>query len=229
MVNWWESLTTLQQIFAVFGISATLLLILQTVILLFGLGDNGEVDADGDFEADADFNVDTDASDGLGAYDSDGFEAHDGSDGLHDPGLRVFTVRGLVAFFAVAGWLGVVLLGAGMPPVLACLLAIIGGGITLFLTAYALRAALKLQQNGILQIENAIGQRAQVYMPVPPNLQGQGKINIMIQDRYAELEACTNADHTLPTNSWVIVRDVIGRSVLLVEPDPSHAKISKVL
>ena len=45
MILWWQSLDLAQQIFALVGIGATVILIIQTVMLLFGLDD----DADADF------------------------------------------------------------------------------------------------------------------------------------------------------------------------------------
>ena len=53
MVDWWNHLTLTQQVFAVFGIVGTAILILQTVLLLFGLGHDGmDSDADADIDAD---------------------------------------------------------------------------------------------------------------------------------------------------------------------------------
>ena len=46
---WWESLTLLQRVFACIAIPSTLLLIVQLVLSLIGLGDHeGDLDADGD-------------------------------------------------------------------------------------------------------------------------------------------------------------------------------------
>lgn len=50
MVAWWNSLTGLEQAFAYLAIPATLILVIQTLLLLFGLGHDG--DADVDFEPD---------------------------------------------------------------------------------------------------------------------------------------------------------------------------------
>ena len=62
--NWWEGLTLLQQCFAVVAIPATVILLLQTVLLLFGMGghdaDHGEVDTDHDFDHDMDHELDHD-------------------------------------------------------------------------------------------------------------------------------------------------------------------------
>jgi hypothetical protein len=84
MLNWWNNLDLIQQIFAIFAVPATVILLIQTVLLLLGMG--GE--------------------DGGDMPDAVEDEAPDLAESS-DAGLRIFTVRGLVAFFAVGGWVGI--------------------------------------------------------------------------------------------------------------------------
>ncbi|MFR2467168.1 MAG: hypothetical protein ACLTA1_15570, partial [Clostridia bacterium] len=53
LVDWWNHLTLTQQVFAGFGMVGTAVLILQTVMLLFGLG-HDSMDSDADVDADLD-------------------------------------------------------------------------------------------------------------------------------------------------------------------------------
>ena len=46
MLSWWASLTAAEQIFAYVAIPATMILLLQTLLMLFGLGDH-DSDTDG--------------------------------------------------------------------------------------------------------------------------------------------------------------------------------------
>ncbi len=48
MLNWWNSLDALQHFFAYVAIPATLILCIQTILLLFGLGAGGDGDLDSD-------------------------------------------------------------------------------------------------------------------------------------------------------------------------------------
>ena len=91
MIAWWESLQAIQQVFYIIAIPATLILILQTILLLFGMGHDSETDIDHDVDHD------------IGDHDAAG----DGAN--HEAGLRILTVRGIVAFLAVCGWVGVAL------------------------------------------------------------------------------------------------------------------------
>ena len=202
MVDWWNHLTLTQQVFAVFGIVGTAILILQTVLLLFGLGHDGmDSDADADIDADLDGDGDVDAAAGGSGLD----------------GLRLFTVRGFVAFFSISGWLGVFLLSTSVPYYVAILLAIAGGFAAMIFVAWAFKKALRLQDNGTLQMSNAIGRTVRVNLRIPANSQWSEKITILIQDQQRELDAVTSADQEIPVGASVRVVDV-DQETLIVEP-----------
>ena len=54
MIGWWNGLTDLQRIFALVGIPATLVLVVQTILLLFGLGAGHEDGCDCGCDLDGD-------------------------------------------------------------------------------------------------------------------------------------------------------------------------------
>ncbi len=62
MIEWWESLTLLQQIFTCMAVPATLILIIQSILLLFGIGFGGGDGDAGDISSDFDSDIDTDVS-----------------------------------------------------------------------------------------------------------------------------------------------------------------------
>ncbi len=193
MLIWWQSLDLAQQIFALVGIGATVILVIQTIMLLFGLDD----------DADADFDVDNDLIDDI--------------DGAGD-GLVFFSVRGIVAMLAILGWTGVVFLGMDMPRVLAISLAIVCGLLALVAMAFIMRGVSRLQSSGNIDIGNCVGKVAQVYIPIKPSASAPGKVNLTVQGQYSEFSAITTADHVLPTGSYVRVVAVDEAGILLVEP-----------
>ena len=79
--NWWDGLFVLQQVTFILACAASVLLVVQLIAMLFGLGD------------DADFDADTDIS---GADDI--FNDNNISDA---GGLRLVSFRTVVAFIAV--------------------------------------------------------------------------------------------------------------------------------
>ena len=98
---WFQSLELMEQIFAICAVPATVLLVLQTILLLFGLGSVGASDMSSNTSGIGD-----------GGYNIFGDGDADSIDAPHDIGFRMFTVRGLVTFFALFGWTGLVCLQA---------------------------------------------------------------------------------------------------------------------
>lgn len=192
MLTWWNNLNLPQQIFAVFAIPATVILVIQTVLLLLGMGSESGADA---------------ADDGA----DDGGFAEDGI----DPGLRIFTVRGLVAFFAVGGWIGIALIDQGLQIVTASLLALAAGTLALLFVAWLFKVLLHLQSSGNVDIANATGKTGNVYLRIPGGGRGSGKVTLTIQERTREFDAVTENEQELPTGSEVIVTGYRG-SVLIV-------------
>ena len=209
MLNWWNSLDALQHFFAYVAIPATLILCIQTVLLLFGLGAGGDGDLDSDTSG-------LDTGDGtapdLDAPDTDVPDSWDGEGGhdlAHDPGLRIFTIRGLVAFFSVFGWAGLALSRSGVPGGVSTLIAFLLGLGAMVVLALVLRGALGLQSDGTMNLKNALGLCGTVYLTVPPRRQGTGKITLVLQGQLGEFEALTDEPEPLKTGQSV---QVIGLS-----------------
>ena len=232
MSAWWESLTWLERLFAYVAFPATLLLILQTLMLLFGLGHDGWADTDGDADADLDLASDTDVDldagldvdydlDGDLDSDWDGAVSHETADApLHHEGpfagLKLFTLRGIVAFLAVAGWGGLWLLNMGLHPIFAVFLAIAMGFWAMLLMALFLRVALHLQSDGTMDLRNALGRAGTVYLTVPANRAGAGKVTVLFQDQLQELDAVTDETEHLVTGTEIVVVGISGRNTLVV-------------
>lgn len=198
MIAWWNSLETAQQIFALIAIPTSLIMLIQTILLLVGFG--GETDADGD----------------------DVFEANNGE----SDGLALFSVRGIVSMLTVFGWAGVAFWEL-MKPFPAVLLAAALGLLTLFGMAYLMRAVSRLQSSGNIDVENAVGKVAKVYIPIPPAGKGTGKVTITLQEKYSELSAITTSEQKIATGSLVRVVAVDGTGTLLVEPLIADKKEAK--
>ena len=227
--DWWNNMSILQQSFAVVAIPATVILVLQTILLLIGIGsshdmDHGEfADDHGDLGGHGDTDQDLDHGNGYDAHDAD---THDMAH--HSSGLRIFTVRGIVAFFAVGGWLGIVLGDAGLHPALVILLAFAGGMAALIGIALLLKWSMKLQDAGNLDLRNAIGKTAQVYIPIPADGDGSGKVTLTVQERYVELSAITTAHVSLRTDQLVKVTGIVNQSTLVVKPLAEEATAEKL-
>ena len=192
MRAWWEALTMLERLFAAVAIPATLLLLIQMVLTLIGLGGH-----DGD--------LDTDSPDG------------DSASGQHGaPGLRLFTFRGIVAFLAVSGWAALAISRAGHPWLAAILVGLLLGAGAMVLMAVVMRLFLRLQTDGTVDLSNAVGLPGEVYLPVPAGRAGEGKVNVVIQDTMTECAGVTDEGTALSTGEKVTVVGLTRERQLVV-------------
>ncbi len=213
MTAWWNGLNLTQQIFALFAIPATVILIIQTLLLLFGLG--GHHDG-GDYAGDAHLGDGHDLSDHPGTMAGHDLQDHPDTISDHDPGLRLFTVRGLIAFFAVGGWVGIALVDLQLPPVPAAILAFLAGLLALAAVAWLLRLMLKLQSSGNQDVRNAIGCTGVVYLHIPGAFKGTGKVTLILQGQSVELDALTENPEGIATGRQIKVTGIRG-DLLIVQ------------
>jgi len=205
--TWWNDLSTLGQLFATAAIPATAVMLLQTVLLLLGIG--------GQFAGDGAEGLDLETTNVV-ENESDSFDLDDGAD--HFDGVRLFTVRGIVAMLAVGGWLGVAMCDIGLHSAIAVTVALAGGLGALFAAAYIIKLSLRLQEEGNLSPKNALAHTATVYIPVPPSRQGTGKVTMNLQERFVELDALTDSTEKIPTGATVQVVAVTDKNEVIVRP-----------
>ncbi len=219
MLAWWDSLSLISQIFACIAIPTTVVLAIQTVLMLIGLDTDGVDGADA-----ADISLDHDIGDLDAGTDIDMADGIFGEDvPLSDPdpsgldGLRIFSVRGIIAFLVVFGWVGFVMDGAGAQLWLSLPVSAVCGIATMLLMALLLRAVMGLRNNGNINNRNAIGTAGRVYLTIPPARSGEGKINVLLQGSYVERDAVTDEETPLPTGSEVVVVGLSGQTTLVVK------------
>ena len=207
-INWWNSLGLASQILYCIAIPSSLVLIIQTVLMFLGLGDEGDTDVE----------LDADASD---AEISDGVYGEDSVEGFEDysdiGGLRIFTFRGIIAFFVIFGWVGIVMQSFGVNLPLTIIVSIICGFAMMVGIAFLFRLVMRLKNNGNADNRNAIGTAGKVYLTIPPSRTGEGKVNIMLQGAYVERNAVTDEAESIPTGCEIIVVGTSGQTSLVVK------------
>ena len=195
MIEWFEALSVAGKVFVCVAVPSTLVLVIQTVMTFFGFGDgDGDADLpdlDGDGVPDGIFG-------GNEAGETDNFEIAESS------GLHMFSLRGIVAFFCIFGWLGLTMVTNGTEEWLAVLIA------------FLLKALSKLQSDGTMDIRYAIGVSGSVYISVPPQRSAKGKVNLLIQGKLEELDAVTDEETPLPFGTEVVVTGISGGNTLIV-------------
>jgi len=130
--------------------------------------------------------------------------------------FSLFSLRSIVAFLLFFGWTGVMVLNGGGSLTRAITLGGVAGSIAMIIIAYLLYQMYKMEESGTISLDSAIGQEGEVYIPIPSNLNGKGKIQIQVENKIMELTAVTN-NNKLSTGKKVKVLDVLEKNILLVE------------
>ena len=218
MAEWWNALTLLQQIFLCAAVPFTLVLIVQVILTFIGLGGHeGDADGDGGGGFDVhDVDHDFDAH-GMDVHDAGGHET-DHADGHADEAVgdfRFFTIRGIVAFFCIFGWAGFALCDTSLSAAAIIPISFVAGLAAMLLIGLMFFAVKRMQDSGNIRYSNAIGQGAQVYIPIPAKRTGAGKVMVTIQERLVEAEAVTDETKKLATGETVQVVGNIGNTLIV--------------
>lgn len=206
---WWDSLSNLQQISFIIGTTATIIMIIFIVLMLIGM-DGGE-SFDGDVDLDMDVDVDIDDFDGssdIDVYNHDSFASISG--------LRILTIRGALAFFSIGGWT-VFLFADNVSTALAIILGTVAGSIAAVLLAFVMKAILNLESSGNLDYRTAIGKTATVYIRVPKEANGKGKVIFNHQGKMVEVDAITKDKEDLLNKTEVKIIDLVDETTLVVK------------
>jgi hypothetical protein len=137
-------------------------------------------------------------------------DAHAG-DGGHDSSFffGLLSLKSLTAFLAFFGLAGLAAdeLGVQGGP-LKLVIATLAGVAAMAIVVLMMRGMVALQSSGTLRIEKAVGQTARVYLRIPGQNAGTGKITVQIDQREVELQAMTPGP-TIPTGAMVeVVRQI---------------------
>jgi len=146
-----------------------------------------------------------------GHHHADGLDdaAVDDIADAHDSFLKILSLKAIVAFITFFGLTGLAGRHAGWSGWWTLALALAAGIVALWSVAWLMSTLSQLQSRGNVDLNNAIGQEAKVYLPIPANQQGHGKVLVTVQGRTVESRARTEGP-ALATGSLAIVVAVHG-------------------
>lgn len=220
MFQWWQALTPYQQTLFSIAVAATFVMIVFIVLMLFG-GHSDSFEAGAEVPGGVIDGTPDDVPDGLPDGGPD-LTAPGAVDSFNDTpisslaGLRIFTVRGILAFFSIGGWTAYALSDV-LDPGWGLLIGAAAGALASFLLAFALRQAMKLESEGNLDYRNAIGKKGTVYIKVPHNRTGTGHVNVTFQDRFMEVDAVTDENEDLRTGTPVEITGLEKETTVIVK------------
>lgn len=201
----------------------------QFVLMLLGLGDGG----DGDFSGaeGADFSVGADLPDGDFSAGVDPGEPgwHEAADAdLGHPGAHWFyemlslrTLGAAVTFFGLAGKTAQ---ARGMSDTTSLVAGVLAGGVAMYGVYWLFKQVYKVQHAGNENVRRAVGLPATVYVPIPANRGGLGKVTFRLQDRTVEYQAITSEADRLRTGEEVIITEIINSDTVCVAREPQLAQ-----
>lgn len=183
-----QNLEPLLRTFWYIAIPVSLFFVIQTIMTFVGGSDAGDISAD-----------------------------IDGDVGFGDSLGDLFSLRSLVNFLIGFSWSGIALYSV-IPnkPMLITVAALIGLGFV-FIFFLILRQLLRLAKDGSFKIEETLNKAAEVYLTVPANRSGKGKVLISVGGSVHELDAMTEGTESLHNTTSVKVVKIENNNILIVE------------
>ena len=169
IAQWWADLTPLMKVLWGITLTASLIFLIQTIATFLG-ADAGDSDFDASFDTDIDAGADA-------SYDG-------------HSGMNLYTFRNFVNFFLGFGWTSVLMAGKISSTGLLFFIAAIIGVILVAIVMYLFKWLSTMQQSGTINIyKSAIGCQGTVYLTIPGERQGEGKVQITINNAVREYYA----------------------------------------
>lgn len=182
-----ENLDPLLKTFWFVAIPTSLIFIIQTVMTFMG----------------------TDSSDGLQPD-------FDGDLNGADAPFQLFSLRNLINFLLGFSWTGISFYTTISNKPLLIFLSLVVGVLFVYLFFIIIRQVQKLAEDNSFKIANTLNKTAEVYLTIPENKKGKGKIMISVNGAFHELEAMTENDK-IQSGAVVKVVRIENDNILIVE------------
>lgn len=197
ITEWWTGLSLIMKLLWGITLTVSLIFIIQTIMTFIG--------ADG-MDADLDSFSGNDIDTNLDFPDMDGHS-----------GMNLYTFRNFINFFLGFGWTAILLQEKIQSAAILILISVAVGVMLVTLVMYIFKWLNSMQQSGNINIyKSAVGCKGQVYLTIPAERKGTGKVQISINDSIREYDAITDGD-TIKTGTNIKVTEVINENTLLVE------------
>lgn len=196
ITEWWTALDPFMKVLWTVALGASLIFIIESVMTFIGAdaGDTGGIDMD----------FDTGVDDITAVY----------GDSL---GSNLYTFRNFVNFCLGFGWTAILLRQKIESTGLLIIIAISVGAALVAIVMYLFKLLSNMQQSGTINVyKSAVGCYGRVYLTIPGERSGEGKVQISINNAIREYSAITDGD-TIANGKPIKVTEVIDSDTLLVE------------
>lgn len=185
-MDFFSELDPLLRIFWFIAIPASLIFIVQTIMTFMG----------------------TDASDGLEADFSGDMDGADGP-------FQIFSLRNLINFLLGFGWTGIAFFRTFENSAVLITVAFFVGLVFLFLFFFIIRQLRKLAEDNSFRISDTVNKTAEVYLTIPANKSGKGKVLVSVHGSTRELDAITEKEEIKSGSMVKIIR--VESDILIVK------------
>ncbi|MCM1177380.1 MAG: hypothetical protein NC308_11245 [Clostridium sp.] len=196
ITEWWTSLDPFMRTLWIVALGSSLIFVIESIMTFIGAdaGDTGGIDMDFDTGIDE-------------------LSSADGS----SLGSNLYTFRNFVNFCLGFGWTAILLRQKVDSTGLLLLIAIAVGIALVAIVMYMFKLLDSMQQSGTINVyKSAVGCQGRVYLTIPGERSGEGKVQISINNAVREYTAITDGD-TIANGKAIKVVEVIDSSTMLVE------------
>jgi hypothetical protein len=153
----------------------------------------------------------------IGADATDGTQADFDGDLIGgDAPFQLFSLRNLINFLLGFSWTGLSFYSTIPSKSLLIGLSLLVGLLFVYMFFIIIRQVQKLAEDNSFKIANTLNKTAEVYLTIPENKTGKGKIMISVNGAFHELEAMTENDR-IPSGAVVKVIRIENNNILIVE------------
>jgi len=153
----------------------------------------------------------------VGGHDAGHAHGHGETDHGSSWFFSMITIRTVAAAAAFFGLSGLAATRAGLEPAPTIAIAVAAGAGAFFAVGWLMRFLHKLNLDGTIQIDRAVGCRGSVYLSIPAAKAGLGKVHVTVVNRMLEYQAQTSQD-ALTAGTPIVVVGVIGPDTVEVAP-----------
>ena len=137
-------------------------------------------------------------------------------DGL-DTHFHFFSFRNLIQFLLGFSWTGISFYNTIQNQLVLIVLSIAVGCLFVYFFFIVIKQIQKLEEDNSFSLPDTLNKSAEVYLKIPANKSGKGKIMISIKGAFHELDAMTEAD-AIASGITVVVTAIENNSIIIVKP-----------
>lgn len=187
MMDFFDSMESMQKLFWFIAIPTSVIFIVQTIMTFVGVDSADGVEAD-----------------------------FDGDLGHADAPFQLFSFRNLVNFLLGVGWGGISFYSTIENRMVLSIVAVAIGVSFVWLFFFMMRQIQGLAEDNTFSLKDTVNKTGQVYLSIPANKSGKGKVQVSARGTIHELDAITHSDQKLESGSMIRVVS-IENNLLIVE------------